>query len=78
MNNTSLIAIDLAKNILQVCLMDKNHKIQFNKAFNRKALVEFIIQQPPSTIAMEACYSSHYWGRIFNSFGHEVKLYMSC
>ena len=74
MNNTSLIAIDLAKNIFQVCLMDKNHKIQFNKTFNRKTLIEFIIQQPPSTIAMEACYSSHYWGRLFNSFGHEVKL----
>ncbi|VAW62431.1 Mobile element protein, partial [hydrothermal vent metagenome] len=70
MNNSSLIAIDLAKNIFQVCLMDKHHKIQINKAFNRKTLIEFIIQQPPSIIAMEACYSSHYWGRLFNSFGH--------
>jgi len=74
MNNTNLIAIDLAKNIFQVCIMDKHNKILLNKAFSRKALTEFIMQQPPGVIAMEACYSSHYWGRLFNSLGHNTKL----
>ena len=74
MNKSSLIAIDLAKNVFQVCIMDQNNKVRLNKALNRKALSEFMVQQPPSIVAMEACYSSHYWGRLFTSFGHQVKL----
>ena len=30
--------------------------------------------QPATTVVMEACSSSHYWGRTFQSFGHDVKL----
>ena len=74
MNNNSLIAIDLAKNIFQVCVIDSNNRILMNKAFNRTTLAQFIVQQSPCVIAMEACYSSHYWGRLFESYGHQVKL----
>ena len=74
MNNHRLIAIDLAKNIFQVCIMSTNNRVLMNKSFNRKALSEFMVKQPSSVVAMEACYSSHYWGRLFESFGHQVKL----
>jgi len=74
MNNHSLIAIDLAKNVFQICSINSNNRVLMNKSFNRKTLSEFMIQQAPSTVAMEACYSSHYWGRLFESFGHQVKL----
>ncbi len=30
--------------------------------------------QPAATVILEACGSSHYWGRKFQSFGHDVKL----
>jgi transposase len=30
--------------------------------------------QPPAEVILEACGSSHYWGRKFESFGHRVKL----
>lgn len=30
--------------------------------------------QERSIVAMEACYSSHYWTRLFYSMGHEVRL----
>ena len=50
MNNTNLIAIDLAKNVFQVWIMDKHNKILLNKAFNRKALTEFMVQQPPGLV----------------------------
>jgi len=45
-----------------------------NKSFNRNALSEFMIKQKLTLVAMEACYSSHYWGRLFESYGHQVKL----
>lgn len=74
MNNHSLIAIDLAKNVFQVCIISTNNRVLMNKPFNRKGLTEFMLNQPSSVVAMEACYSSHYWGRLFESFGHQVKL----
>jgi transposase len=37
-------------------------------------LSAFLAAQTPTTVLMEACSSSHYWGRKFQSFGHDVKL----
>jgi transposase len=31
-------------------------------------------QQAPTMVVMEACYSSHYWGREMAKLGHDVKL----
>lgn len=33
-----------------------------------------MVNQPPAEIVMEACYSSHYWGRLFATMGHTVRL----
>lgn len=74
MNNHNLIAIDLAKNVFQICIIDSNNAILMNKSFNRQTLAAFMMKQSSTTIAMEACYSSHYWGRLFESYGHQVKL----
>ena len=61
MNKHSLIAIYLAKNAFQVCIINSNNRMLMNKSFNRKTLTEFTFQQAPTIVAMEACYSSHYW-----------------
>lgn len=45
-----------------------------NKAVKADDLVELIVKQPVSIIAMEACGSSHFWARRFRSMGHEVKV----
>lgn len=74
MAKINVVAIDLAKNVFQVCGMTANQKIEFNKMLRRAELAAFMAQQPPTTVAMEACYSSHYWGRTFESMGHTVKL----
>ncbi len=65
------MAVDLAKNIFQVCALDKPNKVIFNKKPRRNQLVEFMSKQKPSPIYMEACYSSHYWARLFNQMGHQ-------
>ena len=74
MSKHSLIAIDLAKNVFQICIISSSNRVLMNKQFNRKTLSEFMVMQSPSIVAMEACYSSHYWARMFESFGHQVKL----
>jgi len=68
------ITIDLAKNVFQVCGVNEHIKPQFNKKLKRNELLEFMRQQSPTTVVMEACYSSHYWGRELAKLGHDTKL----
>lgn len=74
MRELNLIAVDLAKNVFQVCGMSVDQKVIFNKQLRRQELPAFMAQQPPVEVAMEACYSSHFWGRCFQAMGHRVKL----
>ena len=37
-------------------------------------VMEFFAQLPPCLIGIEACGSSHYWGRELTKLGHTVKL----
>lgn len=68
------IAIDLAKNVFQVCIVSPDMIVKSNQQLKRHALAEYIAKQPKGMIAMEACYSSHYWARTFEAMGHSVKL----
>ncbi len=58
MNNINLIAIDLAKSVFQVCLLTEHNKVIKNSKLTRAKFIEFMVQQTPTTIVMEACYSS--------------------
>jgi transposase len=71
---TSILGIDLAKNYFQVCGLNQANKVQFNRQLTRNKLPEFMQQQPPTLVAMEACSSSNYWARKFVEMGHTVKL----
>ena len=74
MNQHTIIAIDLAKTVFQVCICTPNMKVISNKKLKRSELTQMIAQQAPSIIAMEACYSSHYWARTFQAMGHDIRL----
>ncbi len=74
MNNTRVIAIDLAKTIFQVCLFDRHSKVLWNRSMRRPALLKFLARQEPALVAMEACGGAHYWGRKAQSFDHQVKI----
>lgn len=71
---STLIGIDLAKNVFQVCVLNRAGKVQLNEAIKRPKLVQFLSRFEPTTIAMEACAGSHYWGRRFEAMGHQVEL----
>ena len=44
------------------------------KKLSSQKLKEYLINLPRCTVAMEACGSAHYWARLLQSYGHEVKL----
>jgi transposase len=69
-----VVAIDLAKKSFQLHGVDANgHKVM-GKKLTRKKLKNFMVQLPPCLVVMESCSGAHYWGRLFQSYGHEVKL----
>jgi transposase len=70
----TLIGIDLAKSIFQVCGVNQAGKRVFNRQIRRARLMEFLMQHPGATIAMEACSGSNYWGRELQQRGFQVKL----
>lgn len=71
---SNLISIDLAKNIFQVCVFDEGMKVNANKKVSRAKLLDTLRQYEPTQVVMEACYSSHPWGRAIQSLGHHVDL----
>ena len=57
------IAIDLAKSVFEVGISDRPGHVCEQHRLSRNQLSLFLANRPPSTILMEACSSSHYWGR---------------
>ncbi|WP_139215138.1 IS110 family transposase, partial [Oceanisphaera psychrotolerans] len=72
--NITLIGIDLAKNVIQVCGINQAGKAVFNRKVARHKVLELLSQHPQVPIAMEACSGSNYWGRTLQQLGHQVML----
>jgi len=68
------IAIDLAKSVFEVGVSDRPGHVVANHRLSRNEIVRFMANQQTTTVVMEACSSAHYWGRTFQSLGHDVKL----
>lgn len=74
MKNSNVLAIDLAKNTLQLGKFQANGKQIYNRALSRQRLKQQLLKESPSLVAMEACSGAHYWARFARSCGHQVKL----
>ena len=74
MKHCKRLSIDLAKDVFQICGLDSNNKIIFNRKTTRAKLLINVLNCKPDKIFMESCYSSNYWGRLFESHGFIVKL----
>ena len=70
----SMLAIDLAKGSFQVCAVRADGVALYNRVFSRTRLMTLLAEQPTCIVAMEACATSHYWGRVALSHGHDVRL----
>jgi transposase len=74
MSDVHVLAIDLAKRSFQVCATDRGGAVLFNRMLSRPKLMQFLNTQVPCIVAMEACATSHYWGRVAQRRGHDVRL----
>ncbi|MEH0691030.1 IS110 family transposase, partial [Vibrio cholerae] len=74
MNNHNILAIDLAKDVFQVCKTNSQAKVLFNREYSRQKLQELLITEKESLVAMESCCSAHYWSRFAMKYGHQVKM----
>jgi transposase len=70
----STIGLDLAKNVFQVHGVDEKGAVVVRKRLRRGQVLKFFSGLPRCVVAMEACASSHYWGREIGRLGHEVRL----
>ncbi len=74
MHNSNIIGIDLAKQVIQVCLVSKHGELISNKATSPRKLQELLARSVPSIVAMEGCAGCHYWARLAKQQGHEARI----
>ena len=63
MTDVYILAIDLAKRSFQVCATAPRGAVLFNRTVSRARLEAVLRDQAPCIVAMEACATSHFWGR---------------
>lgn len=73
MIESNVIAIDLAKNVFQVCKLSARGQVIWNKPLTRSKLIALLVNEPVSLVAMESCGGTHYWARFAKTCGHSIK-----
>ena len=73
MNNSTIIGVDLAKDVFQVCVYT-NNKVLSNNEMTPQAFTSWIANQTPTIVIFESCATSNYWKRLVSQFGHEARL----
>ena len=68
------IGLDIAKSVFQLHGEDAAAQVVLQKRLRRSQVMGFFSKLPPAVIGIEACGSSHYWGRELRALGHEVRL----
>jgi transposase len=68
------IAVDLAKSVFEVAVSQRAGKVASRHRLTRKQFRKFFANRREATVLLEACGSSHYWGREIRRQGHDVVL----
>lgn len=74
MNQIARIGLDIAKRWFQIHAVDGAGCEVLNRKLPRDKLLGFLAALPSCDVALEACSSSHYWGREIRRLGHRVSL----
>jgi transposase len=72
MKNT-IVGVDLAKNIIQVCVYT-NKKVHSNTEMTPDEFIAWLANSTPITVVFEACGTSNYWKQKAISLGHDARL----
>src|SRR6201995_5612001 len=68
------IGMDTSKRIFQLHGVDAAERPVLRRKLRREAMLQFFERLPPTLVAIEACGSSHHWGRVLGAMGHDVRL----
>lgn len=68
------IGLDIAKNVFHIVGIDSRNKVVLRKKLMRGKVLAYFANLPTSTVALEACATSHYWGRELRKLGHQIRL----
>jgi transposase len=74
MEKTTVVGVDLAKTVFEIAVSNTPGQVSDKQRLPRTKFLSFFKELPPATVVMEACGSAHYWGRVFEGFGHTVVL----
>lgn len=74
MEESTTIAVDVAKSVFEVAVSRVPGSVSQRRRLTRRQMGSFFATHPQSTVLMEACGTAHYWGRVLQSQGHEVRL----
>lgn len=74
MNQISIVGLDIAKKVFQVHGVDAAGVVKVRRSLRRSQVLAWFAKLAPCLIGLEACATSHYWGRELGKLGHEVRL----
>jgi len=74
MRYSTTVGVDLAKNVIQVSVVNGRGKETLNRSLTRTKFAEFLGKQKPSLVAFESCATAHYWARAAERHGHEARI----
>lgn len=72
--NDTLVGVDLAKAVSQLAISSRPGRFDNHPRLTREQFLPFFAQLPPAVVIMEACGTSHFWGRELLELGHAVVL----
>jgi transposase len=74
MNHITVIGMDISKHVFHIVGLDTRRHVAIKRHLKRPQVLAWFANQAACQISMEACASSHYWGRELTKLGHTVKL----
>jgi transposase len=72
--NSTVIAVDLAKDVFEIAVANRAGKIQERLRLNRPQFHKLLIQREPAELVFEACGTAHHWGGVASEQGHSVRI----
>jgi transposase len=71
---STLIAVDLAKNVFEIAVSRKPGKVAERHRLSRAKFLQFFAKRQPAVVLLEATGSAHHWGRRLRELGHQPVL----
>jgi transposase len=68
------IAVDLAKSVFELAVVDAKGRITERRRLTRPQFERYWQTRESCTVVIEACGSAHHWARLLVAWGFEVRL----